>query len=130
MASGSFDLYCLAMAVFTLAVSSSAVASTRTYARGELTHIPRRSSHVWGAEHAAPNSGLITADTSHHFQIGHWVIVWNGRYAGRRAMIVGRTGRKLRLHVNGGPRGSVKLKIADVRRETTARYAMHRQPRC
>ena len=62
----------------------------------------------------------------HRFEIGHWVIVANGSYAGRRAQIVGCDRDRLRLLVNGGPRLPVRLRVSDVRREVIE--AIGRQP--
>jgi hypothetical protein len=52
-------------------------------------------------------------------EIGHWVIVSDGFYFGRRAQIVGRYRDTLRLLINGGPRRPVRINVADVQRETT-----------
>jgi hypothetical protein len=63
----------------------------------------------------------MTAHDLHRLEIGHWVIVANGPYAGRRAQIVGRDRNRLRLLVNSGPRQPVRLRISDVRREVVGR---------
>jgi hypothetical protein len=54
-----------------------------------------------------------------YLEIGHWVIVSDGPYFGRRAQVVGRNRDTLRLLINGGPRHPVRIKVADVQRETT-----------
>jgi hypothetical protein len=70
----------------------------------------------------------MTAHDLQRFEIGHWVIVANGPYAGRRAQIVGRDRDRLRLLVNGGPRQPVRLGVSDVRRETVGRQPQIRPP--
>jgi hypothetical protein len=101
-------LYPLGMVVFLL---------MRFRIGGARHEMPKFLGQTGSAMPVDPECSLARERPRHNFELGHWVLVASGRYAGRRAMIVGRNGSYLRLLVNRGPCNAIRLNMANVRLE-------------